>query len=160
MRDKMDDADFNLDSTQMTLFNFLQTDIKAIKRPPDFIYQIANRIFDLVEDSHFTCANVELCFLYQWRRSHPILVKQRRGRLPVKHRRGRILFLWSQHAILVKQSRGRLPVKDRRGRLLLFLHPTRVKHIRGRLLQQKRRLLFLHPTRVNHIRGRLLQLAI
>lgn len=47
---------------QMDLFNFLKEDVNARSRPPAFVMEITNRLCDLIDDKHFTSANVNLCF--------------------------------------------------------------------------------------------------
>ena len=62
MRDQDVDDDTDYDSFQMDLFNFLKEDVNARSRPPAFVMEITNRLCDLIDDKHFTSANVNLCF--------------------------------------------------------------------------------------------------
>ena len=61
MRD-FDDDDEDYDSFQMDLFNYLREDVNARNRPTAFVMAITNRLHDLIDDKHFTSANVGLCF--------------------------------------------------------------------------------------------------
>ena len=63
MRDQVTDP-IDLDHTtcQLQLFDYLKNEIKAKSRPTEFVHDIANRLFDMLDDKHFTSANVELCY--------------------------------------------------------------------------------------------------
>jgi len=59
---KVLDPDFDHPSFQLQLFDYLGKEMKAKSRPVNFVYDITNHSFDMIDDKHFTSANVELCF--------------------------------------------------------------------------------------------------
>jgi hypothetical protein len=81
MRDQVTDP-IDLDHTtcQLQLFDYLKNEIKAKSRPTEFVHDIANRLFDMLDDKHFTSANVELCYqtLQNKRKTRPSTAQQRK----------------------------------------------------------------------------------